>query len=252
MRFLNEAFGFEEAAVLRATTIHPSSSMPRCAGPWAAASCSAALKRTIRRWPAPAPATIRSICVEDPDGLFARAATAGAQVVRGLRDEDYGPRGFTVRDPEGNLWSFGTYRGALRGGVVRRLQPGAWRPARSRSAIGRRWHAWSASAARVPAGQAESGWWPSRSAISASRCRNAMARSNDRKVISRVSARPSSVDTPVLVSDPSSISASVGSSTGGPRGTGRSARLPADWPRSILGRERCWHPSLRARSRRRS
>ncbi|MGW5310995.1 VOC family protein [Nocardia thailandica] len=47
----------------------------------------------------------------DPDGLFARASAAGAEVVRGLRDEDYGSRGFTVRDPEGNLWSFGTYRG---------------------------------------------------------------------------------------------------------------------------------------------
>jgi uncharacterized glyoxalase superfamily protein PhnB len=29
----------------------------------------------------------------------------------GLRDEDYGSRGFTVRDPEGILWSFGTYPG---------------------------------------------------------------------------------------------------------------------------------------------
>ena len=37
---------------------------------------------------------------------------AGAEVVRGLKDEDYGSRGFTVRDPEGDLSSFGTYRGA--------------------------------------------------------------------------------------------------------------------------------------------
>ena len=29
-------------------------------------------------------------------------------------DTDYGSRDFTVRDPEGNLWSFGTYRGAPR------------------------------------------------------------------------------------------------------------------------------------------
>ena len=36
---------------------------------------------------------------------------AGAEVVRGLFDEDYGSRGFSVRDPEGNIWSFGTYRG---------------------------------------------------------------------------------------------------------------------------------------------
>jgi uncharacterized glyoxalase superfamily protein PhnB len=25
-------------------------------------------------------------------------------------DTDYGSRDFTVRDPEGNLWAFGTYR----------------------------------------------------------------------------------------------------------------------------------------------
>ena len=46
-----------------------------------------------------------------PDELFARASAAGAQVVRGLKDEEYGSRGFTVRDLEGNLFSFGTYRG---------------------------------------------------------------------------------------------------------------------------------------------
>ncbi|WP_069166354.1 VOC family protein [Nocardia altamirensis] len=48
---------------------------------------------------------------DDPDALFDRAKTAGAEVIRGLRDEDYGSRGFVVRDPEGNLWSFGTYWG---------------------------------------------------------------------------------------------------------------------------------------------
>lgn len=51
------------------------------------------------------------VVCDDPDALFARATAAGAEVVRELRDEDYGSRGFTVRDPEGNLWSFGTYRG---------------------------------------------------------------------------------------------------------------------------------------------
>jgi uncharacterized glyoxalase superfamily protein PhnB len=48
---------------------------------------------------------------EDPDALFERAVAAGAKVVVGLADADYGSRGFTVKDPEGNLWSFGTYRG---------------------------------------------------------------------------------------------------------------------------------------------
>ncbi len=54
--------------------------------------------------------SVYAVC-DDPDALFARATAAGAEVVRELKDEDYGSRGFTVRDPEGNLWSFGTYRG---------------------------------------------------------------------------------------------------------------------------------------------
>jgi uncharacterized glyoxalase superfamily protein PhnB len=48
---------------------------------------------------------------DDPDALIGRAIGAGAIVVRGLQDSDYGSRGFTVRDPEGNLWSIGTYAG---------------------------------------------------------------------------------------------------------------------------------------------
>lgn len=52
------------------------------------------------------------VVTDQPDALFERATAAGAEVVRGLKDEDYGSRGFTVRDPEGNHWSFGTYRGA--------------------------------------------------------------------------------------------------------------------------------------------
>lgn len=35
---------------------------------------------------------------------------AGAQIVRPLTDEAYGSREYSARDPEGNLWSFGTYR----------------------------------------------------------------------------------------------------------------------------------------------
>jgi uncharacterized glyoxalase superfamily protein PhnB len=51
------------------------------------------------------------VVTDQPDALFQRATAAGATVVRELRDEDYGSRGFSVRDPEGNIWSFGTYRG---------------------------------------------------------------------------------------------------------------------------------------------
>jgi uncharacterized glyoxalase superfamily protein PhnB len=51
---------------------------------------------------------------DEPDALFARASAAGAKVVRELNDTDYGSREFAVSDPEGNHWSFGTYRGASR------------------------------------------------------------------------------------------------------------------------------------------
>ena len=48
---------------------------------------------------------------EDVDALFERAVAAGATVVRKPEDQDYGGRGCTLWDPEGNQWSFGSYRG---------------------------------------------------------------------------------------------------------------------------------------------
>ncbi|WP_067478820.1 VOC family protein [Actinomadura hibisca] len=51
------------------------------------------------------------VVTDDPDAVFARATAAGAKVVRELQDEGYGNRTFSVRDPEGNLWSFGSYPG---------------------------------------------------------------------------------------------------------------------------------------------
>ncbi|MFZ2177811.1 MAG: VOC family protein [Rhodococcus sp. (in: high G+C Gram-positive bacteria)] len=59
------------------------------------------------------PAGVGSVylVVDDPDEMYRRADTGGATIVRGLRDEDYGSRGFTCRDPEGVFWSFGTYAG---------------------------------------------------------------------------------------------------------------------------------------------
>ncbi len=50
------------------------------------------------------------IVVADPDAHHARAsAVDGARVVRELQDTPYGSREYSLRDPEGNLWSFGTY-----------------------------------------------------------------------------------------------------------------------------------------------
>ncbi|MCY1270269.1 hypothetical protein D9M71_337820 [compost metagenome] len=49
------------------------------------------------------------LVVADVDAVHARALAAGATIVLPLKDEDYGGRGFTCRDPEGHLWSIGSY-----------------------------------------------------------------------------------------------------------------------------------------------
>jgi uncharacterized glyoxalase superfamily protein PhnB len=47
------------------------------------------------------------------DALHDRAAAAGAEIVMGITDQDYGSHEFAARDPHGNIWSFGTYRPSL-------------------------------------------------------------------------------------------------------------------------------------------
>ena len=49
------------------------------------------------------------LVVNDADAAHARAAGAGAVIEMPLQDEDYGGRGFTCRDLEGHIWTFGTY-----------------------------------------------------------------------------------------------------------------------------------------------
>jgi uncharacterized glyoxalase superfamily protein PhnB len=50
------------------------------------------------------------VVVDDADAHYAQAKAAGAEIVRELEDQDYGSRDYSVRDFEGNVWSFGTYR----------------------------------------------------------------------------------------------------------------------------------------------
>ncbi len=50
----------------------------------------------------------------EPDALCDRVRAAGAEITIDLHDTDYGSRDFGIRDPEGNRWYFGTYRGAPR------------------------------------------------------------------------------------------------------------------------------------------
>ena len=49
------------------------------------------------------------VVVPDADAVYARVRRAEAEIVIDIKDEDYGGRGFTCRDPERHIWSFGTY-----------------------------------------------------------------------------------------------------------------------------------------------
>lgn len=49
------------------------------------------------------------IVVEDVDNHYQTATAAGAEIVLDIKDEDYGGRGYSCKDPEGYLWNFGSY-----------------------------------------------------------------------------------------------------------------------------------------------
>jgi uncharacterized glyoxalase superfamily protein PhnB len=70
--------------------------------------------RADRGWVSPRDLTAvhMTLCltIPDPDAHHARAVAAGAEVVIPLADKEYGSRDYTVRDLEGNVWTFGTYR----------------------------------------------------------------------------------------------------------------------------------------------
>ncbi len=102
IRFLVEAFGFEEVAVYHGSTEgtvdHAELRWPGGGGLMLGSARPASAIADL-------PPGVGSIYIvtDQPDALFERAVAAGATVVRELRDEDYGSRGFTVLDPEGNL-----------------------------------------------------------------------------------------------------------------------------------------------------
>ncbi len=107
IRFLVEAFGFEETVVYADGEVvhHAQLSWPEGGG---------IMLGSVREGQASAtdPGAFGAYVVTgEPDALHARARAAGAEITSEPHDTDYGSRDFSVRDPEGNRWSFGTYRG---------------------------------------------------------------------------------------------------------------------------------------------
>jgi uncharacterized glyoxalase superfamily protein PhnB len=113
IRFLVDAFGFEETVVYGDgdRVDHAQLSWPLGGGIMLG---SARPNDPHDEWPVQ-PGTLGAYVVtDDPDGLCKRAKAAGADIIAELHDTDYGSRDFVARDLEGNRWSFGTYRGEPR------------------------------------------------------------------------------------------------------------------------------------------
>lgn len=49
------------------------------------------------------------LVVNDADLVYGRVLEGGGKILLDIKDEEYGGRGFTCRDPEGHIWSIGTY-----------------------------------------------------------------------------------------------------------------------------------------------
>jgi len=106
--FLERAFGFERGDVHQGEDGAVHHAELRFAGEWIMLGSTSS--GSDGRLDLPSGPTWIYVVVDDPDAHYERAVAAGAEVVRDLKDEDYGSRGYTARDPEGNVWSFGTYR----------------------------------------------------------------------------------------------------------------------------------------------
>lgn len=58
------------------------------------------------------------VLVDDVDAHFERASAAGATIVAGPEDKEYGTRSYRAEDPEGHRWDFAT--------VIREVEPEDW------------------------------------------------------------------------------------------------------------------------------
>jgi uncharacterized glyoxalase superfamily protein PhnB len=113
IHFLVNAFGFEETVVYGDDdrVDHAELSWPLGGGIMLGSTRPGTVEDS---WPVRPGTFAAYVVTDDPDRLCARAKAAGAEVIKEPYTTDYGSRDFIATDPEGNRWSFGTYRGAPR------------------------------------------------------------------------------------------------------------------------------------------
>jgi uncharacterized glyoxalase superfamily protein PhnB len=104
--FLERAFGFERLDVHEGDDGRVAHAELRSGDAVVALSSTGAGDRVYEQC---AHRTVVYAVTDDVDSLHDRAKAAGADIVMAPTDQDYGSRDFAARDPEGNVWAFGTY-----------------------------------------------------------------------------------------------------------------------------------------------
>lgn len=115
IRFLTEVLGFEEQLVVPdeadpSVVVHSELRWPE--GGVVQVGTAGAHDDTDR-FTRPPGQQLLYVITADPDAVWARCRAADVEIVRPLESPHYdrGGRTFSVRDPEGNIFSFGTYAG---------------------------------------------------------------------------------------------------------------------------------------------
>jgi uncharacterized glyoxalase superfamily protein PhnB len=114
--FLCRAFGFERHAVYAddqdPSTVHHAQLVDRgCMIMLASAGDSEWSEKAGMKSVAAAGGNTQApyIVIDDVDAHAAGARAAGAEIIVEPADQDYGGRVYSARDPEGYVWSFGSY-----------------------------------------------------------------------------------------------------------------------------------------------
>jgi uncharacterized glyoxalase superfamily protein PhnB len=117
LAWLKEVLGFEEHGVFRGDDGSIQHGELRLGDAWLMIGTEpdggdappASSSDTGERWGRRAGAGFVYLAVDDAADAFERARAAGGDLMSELEERDYGGREFSLRDPEGNVWSVGEY-----------------------------------------------------------------------------------------------------------------------------------------------
>ncbi|MGW4891625.1 VOC family protein [Kitasatospora sp. NPDC004240] len=114
IRFLVDAFGFEEVVAYGEDSFVAHAELAWPEGGGVMLGSDREDPADGEAWPGGPGGFTAYVVTADPAALHDRAAAAGARITTDLHRTDYGSLDFAARDPEGNLWYFGSYPGTPR------------------------------------------------------------------------------------------------------------------------------------------